>query len=109
MEIAFCCLWLTAMTLAGTDLVQTAEFTRNGDLEINPLVRSIVEGDSNLGEIGLGVASVASYWWMDRHGGWQGRVLLLLSVAGHGWAVMHNENNGWKVSMVVFPTLTIRW
>ncbi len=127
MEIAFCCLWLTAMTLAGSDLSQTANFTaREYTHEKNPIIRPLVKSADRGGEIALGMLTIGSIMMMEKWGKdlringlkFTPSILRSLSlkslielgmIAGHGWAVVNNHALGEKIHMVVFPALTVRW
>src|SRR3972149_160553 len=109
MILEWCCIVLTALTLNISDLSQTANFTENGGQELNPLVADLVEGSVRRGEMALGTLSVISLVILEHYHPMLALVEQIAMIAGHGWAVFHNEGYGWDVPMVVLPVVMVRW
>ena len=107
--IEICCTLLTALTLNISDLSQTANFTARGGQELNPLVAGLVEGSVRRGEMALGTLSVISLVILEHYHPAVALIQQIAMIAGHGWAVFHNEGYGWAVPMVVLPVVMVRW
>ena len=109
MMIEIYCTLLTALTLNISDLSQTANFTAMGGQELNPLVAGLVEGSVRRGEMALGTVSAISLVMLEHYHPVLALIEEIAMIAGHGWAVFHNEGQGWEVPMVVLPVIMVRW
>ena len=96
MILEICCTLLTALTLNISDLSQTANFTAKGGQELNPLVADLVEGSVRRGEMALGTISAISLVMLEHYHPTVALIEQLAMIAGHGWAVFHNEGHGWN-------------
>lgn len=109
MTIKFCCMLLMALTLNISDLSQTASFTAQGSPELNPIVRDLVEGNIKRGEIALGIVSAGLLLYAEAHPGVYATLLRVGMITGHGVATLHNSQQGYKIPLVIFPVLIIKF
>ena len=89
-----------ALSLMISDLNQTAHFTAKGYQELNPLARPFVQSKSSVGEVGLGMIGASALLISHKY---DSKIIPLLMIAGHGWAVAHNASLGWKDGIVIMP------
>lgn len=110
MVFEFCCISMTLVSLAVSDLSQTAEFTQHPNrFEINPIAAPLVDGPSTAGETVLAVTEVSMILFLHQNNSKWVQGLRWMAIVGHTAAVWHNSNAGFKAPAIVFPVLTIRW
>lgn len=109
MEVSICCLLLTALSAMTLDLSQTAEFTKGGVGEVNPILRSVgVEERGSRGETVMAIGLGAAYLAVQNEEGLNG--LLLGGAIGHSVAAWHNRRMGTKGAGVwIAPIVMVRW
>ncbi|MBI3608297.1 MAG: hypothetical protein HY207_10040 [Nitrospirae bacterium] len=111
MTITICC-WLLSLATAGVaDLTTTAEFTRRGVPELNPIARPFVEGRGNRGEIVLGAMSGGLYLAIDRSLEPYRTIGLLTATLAHTAMAIRNVRIGSAQEMppLIAPILIVRW
>jgi len=97
-----------SLSLMGSDLGQTAQFTSHGHKEANPLVRSLVEPAGGAGEVCLAIGGAIVLITAENLGKAYPILPLIAKTAyisGHGWAVRHNYNADYKDYIVVGPVV----
>lgn len=94
--------WLLSSMIS--DLNQTANFTRRGYSEANPLAKPFVEGSSNIGEICLGVAGVAVAL-NNKIPTWSKAIW----AGGHTLAGIYNARHGHERPNIIFPAIRVEW
>ncbi len=114
MTLQVCCLWLSLVSANVSDSVQTSEFTRDGQRELNPIARPFVRGAESLGEIGLSLMGITTVLYLEskktkvgstigRYANW----VELAWLAAHIWGIQNNERLGYRVPFVAVPLIQV--
>ena len=111
MTVCLCALVLASVSAMSADLTTTADFTRRGMREANPLARPFVQASSAHGELALGVLNGALYLAADHAPEpWRSGVLGV-SFAVHAWlaAVWNPRHTGSPTPTILFPVIGVTW
>lgn len=107
--IDFICCTATVISLMASDLSQTADFTRHGVRERNPIVSPFVGSSAGFGEAILGAVGLSAILYAEYKHPWWEKVLVVAMLSGHTWGVINNKGIGYPVPVVVFPMVVFRW
>ncbi len=111
MTVTICCWFLSLATAGVADLTTTAEFTRRGLPEMNPIARPFVEGSGSRGETVLGAMSGGLYLAIDRTLEPYRTIGLLTATLAHTAMAIRNVRIGAVEEMpaLIAPILIVRW
>lgn len=123
MTIEVCCLWIGLLSAMGSDLSQTAEFTKIGSEVVdgkyitheegNPFVKWIVSSKSSSGEKMLGGIGAGAVYLLETSKMSRKKVMAIETIwmAGHLLAVRHNMvRKGIDANvLLILPPIVVRF